>query len=77
MPRLTTEWSTDDPTVAELLVWLMSLPEFSVERHEALAGLHMLQARWEWARADRARAHEVDAARRKARREARRATKDA
>lgn len=53
MARLTTEWSTDDPQVAEALRLLNAMPTWSPEYHEALAGLHILQARWEWREADR------------------------
>ena len=59
MARLTTEWSTDDPQVAEALKTIMATPPYSPERHEAEAGLHMLQARWAWREADRLRGLEA------------------
>lgn len=73
MPRLITEWSTDDPRLAEMLRSIAEEPEHSVERQELEAALHMMQARFCWARADRmrARAREDEArARRRAERKA-------
>lgn len=53
--QIITEWSSATPRVAAALQELAALPEHSVERLEAEAGLHMLQARWCWRRADRLR----------------------
>lgn len=58
--RLITEWSTDDPTLAAVLTDLAALPDYSVERHEAEAALHMVQARAAWRQADRVRASQRD-----------------
>lgn len=71
LARLETLWRTDDPKVAAALERIMSQPVGTPERHEAIAGLHMLQARWEWRDADRLRElhrqRETDTARRRAR----------
>lgn len=69
--RLVTEWSTDDPALASTLRDLNALPELSVERQEAEAQLHMIQARECWRAADRIRARQRDAERREERREQR------
>jgi hypothetical protein len=53
--RLVTTWWASDPTVAKSLAWVNSLPQSEPLRHEAEAGIHMLQARWAWAEADRLR----------------------
>jgi hypothetical protein len=44
MPRLVTEWSTDDPQIARTLQLIASLPEHSLERPELEAALHTFQA---------------------------------
>ena len=44
MPRLITEWSTDDPGLAEMLRSIAEFPEYSVERIELEAVLHSWQA---------------------------------
>jgi hypothetical protein len=41
---LTTEWSADDPKVAEVLRQVASYPEGSVEHAELMAVLHAWQA---------------------------------
>lgn len=46
MPRLITEWSTEDPGLANVLREITSFPEFSVERLELEALLHTMQAAW-------------------------------
>jgi uncharacterized protein YecT (DUF1311 family) len=46
MPRLVTEWSTQDPQLAETLKTIASFPERSVERLELEAILHTQQAAW-------------------------------
>lgn len=53
--RMVTTWWASDPKVAEGLVWINSLPQSEPLRHEAEAAIHMLQARWAWAEADRLR----------------------
>lgn len=45
MSRLVTEWSTDDPQVAEALRLIASVPEWSIERLELEAALHQVQAK--------------------------------
>jgi uncharacterized SAM-dependent methyltransferase len=56
--RLLTEWSTDDPGLAESLRQISAMPEYEPERHEAEAFLHMIQARAAWRKADELRALE-------------------
>lgn len=46
MPRLITEWSTEDPGLADMLREIASFPEHSVERLELEALLHTQQAAW-------------------------------
>lgn len=46
MPRLITEWSTEDPGLADMLREIASFPEGSVERLELEAILHTQQAAW-------------------------------
>jgi len=71
MAHLTTEWTTDSEAVAELLTFISGLPQYSAERYEAEAGLHMLQARFAWRRADQIRGFERDREKRRSAREAR------
>lgn len=56
--RMVTTWWASDARVADALRFIQSIPETDPERHEAEAGLHMLQARWAWRRADELRRHE-------------------
>lgn len=72
--HLITEWSTDDPGVAELLTEIAKLPQYSAARHEAEAGLHMMQARFAWRRADEFRRFETQRQVRLERAAARKAT---
>jgi hypothetical protein len=53
--RMVTTWWASDAKVADALRFIQSIPEHTPERHEAEAGLHMLQARWAWRRADELR----------------------
>jgi len=46
MPRLVTEWSTEDAGLADMLRDIASFPEGSVERLELEAILHTQQAAW-------------------------------
>ena len=46
MPRLITEWSTEDPGLAGMLREIASFPEHSIERLELEALLHTQQAAW-------------------------------
>lgn len=73
MPLLRTEWSTDDPTIAQALDLIASTPEYSSAREELEAALHMFQARLCWQRAAGHRQREREQAARDARREARKA----
>ena len=45
MPRLITEWSTDDPKLAGMLRWIAGMPAYSEERLEIEAMLHTFLAR--------------------------------
>lgn len=65
--RLVTEWSTDDPELAETLRMIAAEPEWSVTRLEMEAGLHMMQARFAWRRADQIRERQNESDRRAAR----------
>lgn len=49
--RLITEWSTDDPQIAEALKTIAKAPEYSSEREELEGALHTFQARLCWQRA--------------------------
>lgn len=53
MTQLITVWSTDDQDgpVGELLRLINDLPEHSPDKLEAMAGLHVLQAKWNTERA--------------------------
>jgi hypothetical protein len=55
MPQLVTEWSTDDPGLAEMLKSIAALPAYDPDRHELEALLHTQQARLAWREADRLR----------------------
>lgn len=44
MPRLVTEWSSDDPDLAQTLRFMAALPDRSPERLAAEAALHTFQA---------------------------------
>lgn len=44
MPRLITEWSTDDPQLARVLSTVQAMLEASIERMAAEAALHSWQA---------------------------------
>lgn len=55
MPRLITEWSTEDPGLADMLRDIASFPEHSVERLELEAILHTQQAAWCYRRIGRLR----------------------
>lgn len=46
MPRLITEWSSEDVSLADMLREIASFPEGSVERLELEAILHTQQAAW-------------------------------
>jgi hypothetical protein len=46
MPRLITEWSSDDPTLANMLREMAAMPEWSEERMASEAALHTFQAHW-------------------------------
>lgn len=74
MPRLITEWSTDDPGLADTLRSIAALGEHTEERMEVEAALHMFQARLCWSTAERLREARVDRAARQARAEKRRQT---
>lgn len=76
MPRLITEWSTDDPTIAQALDLIQSTPEYSSARQELEAALHTFQARLCWQRATEYRRREREQAARDARRTARKAVAD-
>ncbi len=43
--RLTVDWGTDDPELAELLRWAEALPKHSALHCEVMAGLHQFMAR--------------------------------
>lgn len=58
MPRLLTEWSTDDPQLAEMLRSIDAEPEHTSLRQELEGALHMMQARLAWRRADQYREYE-------------------
>lgn len=76
MPRLLTEWSTDDPTIAEALQLIASEPEHSSTRLELEAALHTFQARLCWQRAEVSRQRERDQEARDRRRAEREAARD-
>jgi hypothetical protein len=76
MPRLLTEWSTDDPTIAEALQLIASEPEHSSARMELEAALHTFQARLCWQRAERYREREREQEARDRRRAERQAAQD-
>lgn len=44
MARLVTEWSTNDPGLANMLRSIAEFPEYSIERMELEAALHAWQA---------------------------------
>lgn len=46
MPRLITDWTTEDPALAVTLRRIASYPEDSPERLELEAVLHTFQAQW-------------------------------
>lgn len=54
--RLVTEWSTDDPALAETLRRIADVPEWDPIRHEMEAALHTFQARLAWQKAGALRA---------------------
>lgn len=56
MPRIVAEFSSDDPTLAGVLKLIDSFPEYSPERAEMEALLHIQLARVSWREADQLRA---------------------
>lgn len=46
MPKLITEWSTDDKDLAKMLQSIAEWPEYSIERMELEVALHQWQASW-------------------------------
>jgi hypothetical protein len=66
LARLETMWRTDDPEVAATLARIMDETD-PIAKHEMLAQLHILQARWEWRDADRLRSFQREAERRRQR----------
>lgn len=77
MARLVTEWSTDDPKLAETLRLIQQTPDHTSEREELEAALHTFQARLCWQRAERYRQREREQAARDRRRAERQAAKAA
>lgn len=61
--RLVTEWSTDDPALAQTLALIAATPTWDPLRHEMEAALHTFQARLAWQRAAELRAAARQAAR--------------
>lgn len=71
MPRLVTEWSTDDPGLAKMLQTIAAEPEYTSLRQELEGALHMQQARLCWQRAATYAQHEREQKAREARRRSR------
>ncbi len=67
MPKLITEWSTDDPGLAEMLKSIAAEPEYSELRLEMEIALHQFQAKHTAEQLGRLRADRLDSERRRAR----------
>lgn len=57
--RLITEWSATDPHTQEVLEEIAALPAGGPEYHDAVAALHLTEAREHWRRADQLRGAEA------------------
>lgn len=63
MARLITEWSSDDPGLADMLRSIAEVPEHSTARLELEAALHTWQAGWLHRQIGALRAEETQSAR--------------